>query len=59
MKKNVQEMREQRLSKILWVIIILCIVIVVIEGCVFLYVKNKQEQNTVYYDAFQVMGTES
>lgn len=58
MKKNVQEMRDQRLSKILWVIIILCIVIVVIEGCVFLYVKNKQEQNTVYYDAFQMSASD-
>lgn len=54
MKNEVLDARDKRMKKILIIVVVVCFVIILLEGVIYLYAKNKQEQNTVYYDAYQM-----
>ncbi len=54
MKNEVLDARDKRMKKILLIVVVVCVVVMLLEGAIYLYAKNKQEQNTVYYDAYQM-----
>lgn len=49
------EMKKYNLKKITIICAIVCIIIILIEGGLYLHLKNKQEQGISYYDAYQMV----
>lgn len=52
MDANRQELKDKKLKKIFIIVTIVCLFIVLIEGAMFFYLKNKHEAGMVYYDAY-------
>lgn len=48
-------MKKYNLKKVAIFATIICVSIIVIEGILFLYLKNKNEKNISYYDAYQMV----
>lgn len=47
--------KEAKLVKIAKISVVVCILIILIEAVLFFYLKHKQEANSVYYDAYQMV----
>jgi len=51
--------KKYNLKKILMIVRIICVLIVMIEALLFLYLKHKNEQGISYYDAYQMVRVDS
>lgn len=47
--------KETKLIKIAKISVVVCILIILIEGVLFFYLKHKQDANSIYYDAYQMV----
>lgn len=55
MRKAVEDKKTMNGKKILIIIVAICSAIILIEGALFLYIRNQQEKKVTYYDAYQMV----